>query len=414
MASTITNYSSNINEHFPIPGVDNDTSGFRNNFGYIKNAFTATASEIEALQLFQSGIETNTVFTATNIVTTGTITVSNMTVTNTLTVTSVYAGGVNAGAVVANIFIGNHFVGDGSSLTNVTTFATNPPNNLKGDSSHKKGMVYATSSTIYVCYGDYDGTSNIWSEVENTLINVNGVVTAIAGSSLIGDVTGNVTGVVTATAGSSLIGDVFGYVTGVVTAITGSSLIGNVTGAYITATNIITNNINLISSTILSTATLQVGVNALNVDSVKNISVQNTATITATITGNEGPSAGYDNTLTVSSVVGVTTATLFTVGTDPAIHSILNINTTTSKITATAPFIYSGIGSLLGTPITFYRERATAVLYSILPPASSVGIFGDRKGTIFATTGTVYVCFSDYVNTTTSIWGKISLDSTSW
>lgn len=38
-----------INENFPVPGVDNDTVGFRDNFATIKNNFVAAKAEIESL-----------------------------------------------------------------------------------------------------------------------------------------------------------------------------------------------------------------------------------------------------------------------------------------------------------------------------------------------------------------------------
>ena len=50
MASTITNYSTNIDTTFPMPGVDNDTAGFRNNFAAIKNALTVASGEISVIQ----------------------------------------------------------------------------------------------------------------------------------------------------------------------------------------------------------------------------------------------------------------------------------------------------------------------------------------------------------------------------
>jgi len=59
--------------------------------------------------------------------------------------------------------------------------------------------------------------------------------------------------------------------------------------------------------------------------------------------------------------------------------------------------------------------QANLLRYAYLAPAASTGTNGDLHGTIYATTDTLYVCFQDYdVNTTTSIWGKLSLDSTSW
>lgn len=48
MASNI-NYQ-DINEAYPVAGVDNDSQGFRDNFGTIKNSLSAAKIEVEALQ----------------------------------------------------------------------------------------------------------------------------------------------------------------------------------------------------------------------------------------------------------------------------------------------------------------------------------------------------------------------------
>ena len=48
--STITNFSGNINESFPVPGQDNDSQGFRDNFNNTKLAFNETSIEISDLQ----------------------------------------------------------------------------------------------------------------------------------------------------------------------------------------------------------------------------------------------------------------------------------------------------------------------------------------------------------------------------
>jgi hypothetical protein len=50
MTSTVTNFSSLINTTYPIPGVDNDTQGFRDNFRNIQQALSAAANEITKLQ----------------------------------------------------------------------------------------------------------------------------------------------------------------------------------------------------------------------------------------------------------------------------------------------------------------------------------------------------------------------------
>lgn len=51
MTSTVTDFSNLIDASYPIPGVDNDTQGFRDNFSSIKNALARTSDEISTLQL---------------------------------------------------------------------------------------------------------------------------------------------------------------------------------------------------------------------------------------------------------------------------------------------------------------------------------------------------------------------------
>jgi microcystin-dependent protein len=51
MASTITNYSHNIDIHYPIAGLDNNSQGFRTNFANIQSALEISSTEISDLQL---------------------------------------------------------------------------------------------------------------------------------------------------------------------------------------------------------------------------------------------------------------------------------------------------------------------------------------------------------------------------
>lgn len=60
MSSTVTNFSNNINVTYPVPGVDNDTQGFRDNFANIKNALKAAAQELSNLNLNTSKLNTGT------------------------------------------------------------------------------------------------------------------------------------------------------------------------------------------------------------------------------------------------------------------------------------------------------------------------------------------------------------------
>lgn len=60
MSSTVTNYSNNINVLYPVPGVDNDTQGFRDNFANIKNALQAASEELSYLELNTAKLNTST------------------------------------------------------------------------------------------------------------------------------------------------------------------------------------------------------------------------------------------------------------------------------------------------------------------------------------------------------------------
>ncbi len=51
MTSTVTDFSNLINVNYPVPGVDNDTQGFRTNYSYIQQAFKRAAQEISNLEI---------------------------------------------------------------------------------------------------------------------------------------------------------------------------------------------------------------------------------------------------------------------------------------------------------------------------------------------------------------------------
>lgn len=61
MTTTSTQYITSIDEHFPIPGKDNDSQGFRNNFANIKQAFGIINSDINSLDLSISAINSDPV-----------------------------------------------------------------------------------------------------------------------------------------------------------------------------------------------------------------------------------------------------------------------------------------------------------------------------------------------------------------
>lgn len=51
MSSTATTFINSINTNYPVPGVDNDTQGFRDNYANIKSSLTTLAGEVSNIQL---------------------------------------------------------------------------------------------------------------------------------------------------------------------------------------------------------------------------------------------------------------------------------------------------------------------------------------------------------------------------
>jgi hypothetical protein len=129
MSSQITATSTLINTAYPIAGQSNDTQGFRNNFTYIQLALTTASNEITNLQ---NSLSTSSAFTATIV-----------------------------NAVTATVW-----AGISSFVSTSTTYAVAAPTTSKGSPSDIKGMVFANTSTVYVCFKTWanDG-ADIWAKV---------------------------------------------------------------------------------------------------------------------------------------------------------------------------------------------------------------------------------------------------------
>lgn len=103
MTSAIT--TTNIDVTFPVPGQDNDTQGFRNNWGAIKSALDTASTEITDLQVIQS------------------------------------------------------------ALISLASSAPTSPTGKEGDI---QGQIYATTGSVYICTRSYDvtnTTTNIWAKI---------------------------------------------------------------------------------------------------------------------------------------------------------------------------------------------------------------------------------------------------------
>jgi hypothetical protein len=184
MASTITEITSLIDTNFPVPGQDNDTQIFRNNFRNIQAGLEYAAEEISLLDIEQIGI-LNQLNNFTNPTTfrgsevTATV-INSVTINNSGDITVSGTGRfVGDGSLLSNLSVAN--VTQISNLTNLTTqnltvglvngftatvYIPNAPTASTGTVGHKQGMIHANSTTVFICYRDYASTTtNIWARI---------------------------------------------------------------------------------------------------------------------------------------------------------------------------------------------------------------------------------------------------------
>lgn len=103
MTTTASTYYNAIDVAYPIAGQDNSSQGFRDNFNYIALALT----DIDTRLTYEE---------------------------------------------VAN--------------TGKFYLISNAPTASYGASGDKAGMVYANSTTVFICYSDYiDGNTDIWAQI---------------------------------------------------------------------------------------------------------------------------------------------------------------------------------------------------------------------------------------------------------
>ena len=78
--SNISQYSINIDEAFPVAGVDNESQGFRDNFDLIKTALTVADAEITELQTTTAKVNAANAFSGNQISNADLLTVTEKTV----------------------------------------------------------------------------------------------------------------------------------------------------------------------------------------------------------------------------------------------------------------------------------------------------------------------------------------------
>jgi hypothetical protein len=139
MTSTVTNYSDLIDVTFPVPGVDNDTQGFRSNYINIQQGFGVASSEISDLQQSNKDLITR--------LNDATVVGDNYAATVASTVTSIVLSTLQ---------------------TTTVMLATSVPITSKGKVGDHIGMFFADQNFLYACTGTYNGSTDIWTKTAVT------------------------------------------------------------------------------------------------------------------------------------------------------------------------------------------------------------------------------------------------------
>jgi hypothetical protein len=464
MASTITNYSENIDTAFPVPGVDNDTQGFRNNFSNIRDGLVAASTEIEDIQLIQTGLITqlNSITTPENIATSGII-VTNLTATNVtadgIVRASSFIGdgsqltGISIGTALASLSVsgsltaGNtnilgrvtatnatingtvqaaQFIGDGSQLTGIAATYTNLSSlatlALPSTDVSAKSLVASGEIRGQFFVGDGSQLTNLSYPSQELLSRLTVTGNSALGGSL--TISGTITSSGTITAKSLSLSDTLS-----VTTATASYFVGDGSGltnvglssAY-SQTPIIsvnTKNITISNEAATEKASMFITSSTLIVTDISQVVVLSTATTTRVLDSYTSVSSnGFVSTLTfTTALTNISNAsTDFNVFKlwpgDPILHPVLSKSGL--SITTTAfdfnPAEAAGVGPT--DTVTFYRTNAPRVaLYVNAIPSSAKGQAGDKKGMMIATSQYIYMCFQDYTDGIADIWLRSALGS---
>ena len=164
MTSTVTNYSNLIDTSFPVPGVDNDTQGFRNNSMNIQQALDTAANEITNLQTQYGGLVTQ--INDATVIGDNFAAIVASTVT-TIVVNSLSNYNPDIVSPIVSLWYNTTITNSISAITS-GTFVTrsDPPAASTGTVGDVKGMCCVTTSAVYFCYNNYVGdNADIWAKV---------------------------------------------------------------------------------------------------------------------------------------------------------------------------------------------------------------------------------------------------------
>jgi len=394
MSSTVTNYSQNINVAYPIPGVDNDTQGFRDNFTNIKNALTVAGNELNELML--TSVKTTGADFSYNELSrvklkssSWTAAIGETLTTNTNVIVSFLNGNYqkfevagDVGFTVTDWPTGNTYAPILIELVKSNDTATRtvefPGANVRKPIALREPYIL-TTETI-----EKPVIFELWSADGGGTVYVKNVVDT----------------------GSNMTPFMWDPTTGS-TGSVASALYANASSVAATVSNPSQPNITSLGTLTevkIGSSVITYSNNNLIVEGAGNIAFKETSSVSSTITGQSGPS-GFVSTFTLSSLTGIELGSTFKLNGNSNTFVVEGINTLTNQITVD-PISMSSFTTT--TSVTFTKGiLANSVYFSSGQPASSIGKSGDKKGALFVNDSSINFCYADY-NGSTPVWNSIS------
>ena len=387
MSSTSTTFINSINTNYPVPGVDNDTQGFRDNYSNIKNSLATLAGEVGTLQITGVTTDKNNDFSYAGSIYRPILDSHSTKINNLDTI---------SGNTTISFIQGNYQIADIS--TDVTfSFSNWPSNILEG---------------------------RIVLEVKNTSGRVNSVNFSNSGE-LKKPLNLSLPYVVTAEPVFFEVWSKDGGATVYVNKLTDFSTVIS-TGTIVYAAEIaeVVTDANQPNITSLGTLTnLSIGQAGIRVSNdniifsnIAGITVETNDTVPLVLSNWSGGigSIGTINTLTFASVNGINVGDTFKLWSlETGTHTVKSVDAI-SKTVTTDPFsttdaVSAGVGA--GDNITFNIGLPySSLYYAGSKPENTTGRSGDRKGGIYADTDSIFVATKNYDGS--AIWVETYTTST--
>lgn len=374
MSSTATTYINSINTNYPVPGVDNDTQGFRDNYSNIKSSLTTLAGEIGNLQL-------------TSVVTDQT---NNFNYQGYLYKSVLSAHGVkinNLGTLGSDTEIdflqGNYQIADISASVTFS-FANWPSTGVEGkiileirnSSSNSNSINFANSLGSFKkptnLFLPYSVSSEpvffeIWSKDQGVNVYIN------------------------------KISDFSPF------ASTGTSVYDAETARIVTSsTQLNITAIGTLTNLSIGQAGVRVSNDNIIFSNVSGITIETNETVPLVLSNWSGGigSIGTISTLTFTSVNGINVGDTFKLwSAETGTHTVKSVDAV-SKTVTTDPFNTGdavSAGVVAGSNITFKIGLPySSLYYAGSRPTTNVGRSGDRKGGIYADSDSIFVSTKDY------------------